>query len=209
MIEKIKCKMMSDKVYLRLITTFLCFLIVFALIAIISNVCLPEGILRNKNPLQSWDNSPKQIVLMFQIFFFNLLSVIMLLVGNLFRTRKNDNRCFITLGYLAFFVMISINAITLGTWSFSVVSEAVPLADRIIQTFDLVHRAGLWEMTGQLFIVCATVNISLIITDKKVTTTKSIRSIKLKNSEKLVVVMGLLLILMGAFIESRSIIQLS
>lgn len=64
-------------------------------------------------------------------------------------------------------------------------------------------------MIGQLFIVCATVKISLIITDGKETTTKSWKTIKLSRQEMTIISLGLILMLIGAFIESYSIIHLN
>jgi hypothetical protein len=58
-----------------------------------------------------------------QIFFYNMLSIILIFSGSLFGTRKEDEQDYLSLGYLAFFATICINAITLGTWSFSVESH--------------------------------------------------------------------------------------
>ncbi|MEN6347839.1 MAG: hypothetical protein ABFD08_00365 [Syntrophomonas sp.] len=110
-------------------------------------------------------------------------------------------------GYIAFFGLISVNAVYLGTWSFSPVSDAIPLGDRIIRTFDIFHRAGLWEMTGQLFILCATAKISLIMTNGKETTTKNWKSIVLSRQEIIVFSIGLLFMLLGAITESYAIIN--
>jgi len=64
-------------------------------------------------------------------------------------------------------------------------------------------------MIGQLFIVCATVKISLIITDGKETTTKSWKTIKLSGQEMTIISLSLILMLIGAFIESYAIIHLN
>ncbi len=47
------------------------------------------------------------------------------------------------------------NAITLGTWSFTIDSVAPDLAGRLLRQFDLAHRSGFWEMSGLLLIACA------------------------------------------------------
>jgi hypothetical protein len=208
MINRIKKNMTSNKVALRITTTYICFLMIFTIITIISYYFLPQGLLRNKQPLQNWETSTNLAISTIQIISFNLLSVVMILLGNLFSSRKNKTCCFMPLGYIAFFVMIGINAVTLGTWSFSVITDPVPLIDRIVRTFDLLHRAGLWEMSGQLFILCATTKISLIITDGKKTITKNWKTIKLSKQEMIVFGTGLLLMLIGAFVESYAIINL-
>lgn len=208
MFNHIKRNLTSDNVKLRIITTYICFLLVFFAVTTASYYLLPQGLLFNKNPLQNWDTSPTLIISSLQIFSWNLLSVVMILFGNLFTARKSKEDCFIPLGYLAFFVQITINAVILGTWSFSNAPEAVPLLSRLIGTFDIFHLAGIWEMTGQLFILCATANISLLITDGKETTTKNWRSIKLSKQEILGIGMGVVLMIIGALIESNSIINL-
>lgn len=208
MLSRIKRNLTSDNLVTRLITTYICFLVVFNTVTIVSYYLLPDGLLLNKNPLQNWDSSPTLIISSLQIISYNLLSVVVILFGNLFTWRKNKEDHFIALGYLAFFTQIIINAVVLGTWSFSAVPEAVPLLSRIIGTFNIFRRAGLWEMTGQLFILCATVNISLIITDGKETMTKNWRTINLSNTEIIFIFIGLALMLTGAVIESYSIIDL-
>lgn len=140
-----------------------------------------------------------------QIFFYNMLSIIAIFSGSLFGVRKEDEQDYLSLGYLAFFTMICVNAITLGTWSFSVETPAMPLIDRIVRTFDLFHRAGLWEMTGQLFITCSLAHIGIILTSGKITKTKKLKDIILTKSEISVAVAGILLMAIGAVIESVSI----
>jgi hypothetical protein len=209
MISRIKRNLTSNNITLRILTTYICLLLIFITVTIVSYYLLPQGLLRNRHPLQNWGNSPSLVILTLQLFSYNLLSVIVIIFGNTFSSRKNKSDYFMPLGYTAFFVMISIHGITLGTWSFSVVTDAIPLIDRITGTFDIFHRAGLWEMSGQLFILCATAKIALIITDGKETTKKSFKAIKLSKQEILVAAVGLIFMLTGAFIESYSIINLN
>jgi hypothetical protein len=98
--------------------------------------------------------------------------------------------------------------VVLGTWSFSMAGPAVPLWDRVLRTFDLAHRAGLWEMTGQMLIACAAARIALIRTSGKTTVTRSLRAVRLTRAEGLTLVSGLALMLAGAFVESRAILSL-
>jgi len=82
---------------------------------------------------------------------------------------------------------------------------AVPLISRILRTFDLAHRAGLWEMMGQLLITCAVAHIAIILTNGKNTVTRKIRDIRLTGAEKIVLITGFALMLIGAIIESVAI----
>jgi hypothetical protein len=209
MLNHFKRNITSDNVILRIITTYFWFLIYFFAITIISYYLLPQGILINKHPLQNWDTSPGLISSTLQILSYNLMSVVVILFGNTFLIRKNKTDYFLPLGYLSFFAMMTVNAVVLGTWSFSIAMDAVPLTDRLVGTFDILHRAGLWEMSGQLFILCATVKISLIISDGKETIKKSWRTIKLSKQEIMAVFIGLALMLIGALIESYGIINLN
>lgn len=201
----IRSKLSSNKLGVRLIWTYIAFWIVFLGVTIISYYLLPEGFLKNENPLTSWETANSILVASMQIFFYNMLSIIVIFGGSLFGTRKEEEQEYLSLGYLAFFTMICINAITLGTWSFSVETPAVPLIDRILRSFDLFHRAGLWEMTGQLFITCSLAHIGIILTTGKITKTKKLKDIILTKAEVSVIVAGFLLMAIGAVIESISI----
>lgn len=140
-----------------------------------------------------------------QIFWFNSISVIVMVVANLFSQKRVYHKNYVAIGYVAFFALICFNAVVLGTWSFSVESTPVPLWGRVLRTFDLVHRAGLWEMLGQLLIVSATVPIGIVITNDKETTTRSIRSVRLSRAEWWVLISGIVLMLTGAVVESIAI----
>lgn len=198
-------KLTSNSLKERLLFTIMIFLILFFGVTILSYFLLPEGILKSKNPLQNWETSDNTLILTLQIFFYNMLSVLVILFGSLFGQKKEWEANYFSIGYLAFFTMICINGVVLGTWSFSVESEAVPLLGRITRTFDLVHRAGLWEMTGQSLITCAVARIATVLTSGKNTVTRKIRDIRLAKSEKLVLIMGFVLMLIGAVIESVAI----
>lgn len=185
-------------------TVILCFAIFFTGV-IISYYFLPEGILKSKNPLHSWETSDHLIMSTLQIFGFNMISVLVIIAAGLFGQKKPNHKNYISIGYVAFFALICQNAVVLGTWSFSVESVAVPLLDRFLRTFDLVHRAGLWEMSGQLLVTCATAHISIILTNGKKTETKHIRSMRLLKTEQWTITLGLALMMIGAIVESIAI----
>jgi hypothetical protein len=203
--RSIKEKLTSHDLRVRVGTAALFFLILFFGFTIISYFLLPQGILKNKHPLQQWETSIHTPVLVLQIFFYNLLSVLAILAGNLFASKKESESRYFPTGYTAFFLLVCINGVVLGTWSFSVESEAVPLLDRILRTFDLVHRAGLWEMTGQLFVVTSTARIAIVRTSGKETLTGKFNDIRLWKSEIFILALGIAFILVGALVESIAI----
>ncbi len=198
-------KLSSSSLKERILFCSIAFITLFFGMTIISYYFLPEGFLKNKNPLHSWETSKSIFISALQIFFFNQLSVVVIIFGSLFGQKQERDINYFSIGYLALFTQIFINGIVLGTWSFSMGSEAVPLFSRITRTFDLLHRAGLWEMYGQLLIACSVANISIILTSGKNTITKKFRDIHLSRAEKLAFSVGLLLMLTGAVIESISI----
>ncbi len=201
----IRKKLSSNKLKERIVWTAVLFFVLFFGIMVLSYFLLPEGLLKNKNPMQSWDNSDNTLILALQIFFYNLLSVIIIFLASLFGQKKADEANYLSVGYMAFFTLISINSIVLGTWSFSVESEAVPLIDRIAGVFDIVHRAGLWEMAGQLLICCAIAHISIIQSSGNETKKRRIRDIRLTNPEKAALFIGIIFMVIGAVLESISI----
>ena len=78
--------------------------------------------------------------------------MLVIITGSLFGQKKESESNYLSVSYLALLTMFSINGVVLGTWFFSMAGEAVPLFERIAGSLDLVHRAGLWEMMGQLLI---------------------------------------------------------
>jgi len=52
----------------------------------------------------------------FQIFAWNMLSVVAILISSLFSKKNNDKQKYLSLSYFVFFiVLVSLAAITLGT----------------------------------------------------------------------------------------------
>lgn len=205
--QALKAKLVSEKLTDRILWTLLSFLVVFTLVTVVSYYLLPEGILRSRNPAQKWETSPRLLFSTLQILSYNLMSVGFILLGNLFASRKNPSEVYFPLGYSVFFVLIIINAITLGTWSFAVESPAVPLLERLLGMTIIFQRGGLWEIMGQLLILCGTAKFALVLIDGKTTQTRHWTTLQINTTEIVVVVLGLVLMLIGAFVESQSIIQ--
>lgn len=198
-------KLGSSNVKERILWSVFIFFVVFFTVTVMSYYLLPQELLKGTHPLQNWDTSQNIFVCTMQIFWFNSISAIVMIAANLFSQKKGYHKNYIAIGYIAFFALISFNAVVLGTWSFSVESTPVPLCGRVLRTFDLAHRAGLWEMLGQLLIVSATAPIGIVITNGKETTTRSLRSVRLSKAEWWVLISGIVLMLTGAIVESIAI----
>lgn len=112
------------------------------------------------------------------------------------------------MGYLCFLVFIAINAVTLGTWSFSTQAQSVSLPERLLGMFHITKNAGMVEMFGQLLITCALANKYLVMTCKNITKTRKASSILWAKQDILCFMLGLLAMFLGAVIESRSILAI-
>mgnify|MGYP000852397332 FL=1 len=201
----VRNKLCSSDLRTRIQITFLIFIILFFGVTVFAYYLLPEGLLKNKNPLQNWEASGNAIISAIQIFLYNSMSIMVIFLGSLFGRKKESETQYLSLGYQAFFTLITINAIVLGTWSFSVESESLPLITRLLRTFDLLHRAGLWEMSGQLLFTCSLAQSAIVLTNGKNTTTGKIKDIHLIRSERIAIVVGILFLLVGALVESTAI----
>ena len=202
----IREKLTSDKLFERIITLTIIFLLVFFGVTILSYYLLPEGFLLNKNNGTNFNTSTNIIICTLQIFAWNMISVIAIFIGSLFSKKNNDQQQYLSLSYFVFIVLILLSAITLGTWSFSFKTESVPLLERIISMFNITERAGLVELYGMLLITCSLANKSLVMSIKNKTITKKMKDIKLNKKEIICAICGMLLMLIAAFIESKSII---
>ena len=202
----IREKLTSDKLFERIITLTIIFLLVFFGVTILSYYLLPEGFLLNKNNGTNFNTSTNIIICTLQIFAWNMISVVAIFIGSLFSKKNNDKQQYLSLSYFVFIVLILLSAITLGTWSFSFKTESVPLLERIISMFSITERAGLVELYGMLLITCSLANKSLVMSIKNKTITKKMKDIKWNKKEIICAVCGMLLMLIAAFIESKSII---
>ena len=202
----IREKLTSDKLFERIITLTIIFLLVFFGVTIFSYYLLPEGFLLNKNNGTDFNTSTNIIICTLQIFAWNMISVVAIFIGSLFSKKNNDQQQYLSLSYFVFIVLILFSAITLGTWSFSFKTESVPLLERIISMFNITERAGLVELYGMLLITCSLANKSLVMSIKNKTITKKMKDIKWNKKEIICAVCGMLLMLIAAFIESKSII---
>ena len=202
----IRKKLTSDKLFERIITLTIIFLLVFFGVTILSYYLLPEGFLLNKNNGTNFNTSTNIIICTLQIFAWNMISVVAIFIGSLFSKKNNDQQQYLSLSYFVFIVLILLSAITLGTWSFSFKTESVPLLERIISMFHITERAGLVELYGMLLITCSLANKSLVMSIKNKTITKKMKDIKWNKKEIICAICGMLLMLIAAFIESKSII---
>lgn len=118
-----------------------------------------------------------------QIFCYNGLSVIVIAGASLFGKKAAEEKNYLSVGYLVMLVLVCLNGVVLGTWSFSESTQAISLIGRLVGMFDITHRAALWEITGQIFIASALAHISLVRTSGRVTTTRAFKMIRFSRAE--------------------------
>lgn len=204
MIKFIRKKLYSDNVWSRIAMLICIFCFAFFGVTIISYYLLPKGFLSNLSNMRDFETSTSLLVCTLQIFFFNMISVLCILVASIFSRKKGE--IYVSSGYYCFVFFVIINAITLGTGSFSEVVVDVALFERIISMFHITKHAGLVEMLGQVLIACSLANKSLVMTDGKQTTTRKLKEINYTKTEIAVFAFGLLIMFLGALIESNTII---
>lgn len=204
---KLREKLVSEKIGTRIGWLTFAFVIVFFGVTILSYFLLPDGLLLRKNSVADFKTSENIFLCALQIFSYNMISIVVTFFGSLFAKKKEGEKSYKSYGYLAFFVFITLNAITLGTWSFTVNTNPVPLIGRIVRTFDVIHNAGLLEMYGQLLITSVLVTKYLVMTEGKKTTTRKFKELHYEKIEIIVLSGGLMLMLLGALIESNAIIR--
>lgn len=207
MIKFIRKKLYSDNVWSRIAMLICIFCFAFFGVTIISYYLLPKGFLSNQSNMKDFETSTSLLVCTLQIFFFNMISVLCILVASIFSRKKDE--IYVSSGYYCFVLFVIINAITLGTGSFSEVVVDVALFERIISMFHITKHAGLVEMLGQVLIACSLANKSLVMTDGKQTTTRKLKEINYTKTEIAVFSFGLIIMFLGALIESNTIIKMS
>ncbi len=207
MIKFVRKKLYSDNVWSRIAMLICIFCFAFFGVTIISYYLLPKGFLSNQSNMKDFETSTSLLVCTLQIFFFNMISVLCILVASIFSRKKGE--IYVSSGYYCFVLFVIINAITLGTGSFSEVVVDVALFERIISMFHITKHAGLVEMLGQVLIACSLANKSLVMTDGKQTTTRKLKEINYTKTEIAVFAFGLIIMFLGALIESNTIIKMS
>lgn len=161
--------------------------------------------------MQTWEGSSDIATLALQIFMYNMVSVCVIVVASSFGKKRESETHYTSVGYLVFGVLVCINGIVLGTWSFSATDAgtnagiAPSLLKRVIGIFDVLHKAALWEMLGQLLITCSLAKAAIVQTNNKTTLTRHIRDVRISVSERSVFIGGICMMLCGAIIEGIAI----
>lgn len=206
MFPRIREGMVSDKLTQRILWLTLVFAIVFFGGTVLSFYLLPEGFLLGKNEISDFQTSRNLFLCAMQIFLYNMLSVAVLFFGSAFARKKEGEQSYRSFGQAGFLVFVLLNAVTLGTWSFTQNAHSVPLMARLLRTFDILHNAGLLEMYGQLLITSALATKYLVMTEGAKTTTRKLSQVRLSRGELAALLGGFALMAAGAMVESRAII---
>lgn len=88
----IREKLTWDNLHERIITLTIIFILVFLGITILSYYLLPEGFLLNKNNTTNFDTSTNIVICTFQIFAWNMISVLAIFISSLFSKKRRINK---------------------------------------------------------------------------------------------------------------------
>jgi hypothetical protein len=204
----IRDKLTSQNLFIRILWLVLIFLITFFGVTVLSYYILPEGFLKSANTARDFTISPDLRLAAIQIFLFNMMSVAVITIGSLFAKKNGGSVAYLSIGYSCFLVLVLINAVTLGTWSFITDVPSVDLVERITSMFWINEHAGLTEMFGQLLITCAFADKYIIMIYKKQTVKRRIKDVPWKKEEIFCILLGFVLMFTGAWVESRALINI-
>lgn len=127
-------------------------LLLFLLTWAISYAFLPEALLRSRtgSAITGAEAADSFLMEFLRVAAFNLFAMGMIVVANwIFKVG-----CY-PLGYLLPFYLAIVYAITLGTNSF-----AIPLAERMAPTFDVLARSGVYEIAAFILAAASTYGIT-------------------------------------------------
>jgi uncharacterized membrane protein SpoIIM required for sporulation len=202
----------GESIYRRIGWMYGSFFLLYLPVTAVSYFLLPEGILRGKHPIISRLRfSPNVWVSTLQVFGYNLIPTTLIIASNLLaqRSRLVKER-FVPIGYTAFWGLTVLFAVITGSWSFDVVATSPPLLCRLVRVFDILHHSGLLEFSGYLLAAVVSFKFTLWYSDRKtIVGRREYRSVRLTKPEKVLLVFASVLLFCGAYIESRSIIQLT
>lgn len=198
----------NSNVARRFMVLCLLYSVVFLFGVVFSHFFLPEGILKGKTVGETLSFSTSVLTSTLQIFFFNLISAFVIIFGSLFSKMKTKQKIPFSTGVNGLLLLSVINSIALGTNSFSISMGNLSLLNKIIGLFNIFKVAALWEIVGLILITSAfSWNKALIISDGKKVQTKKIKELKFQRSEVIVMIIGFIFMIIGAFTESRAIIN--
>ncbi len=210
--KKIINGVVDDNVYKRIGWMYVSFLLIFISVTVLSYFLLPDAFLRGKHPIVSrLEFSPTLWISTLQIFGYNLIPTSLIIGANSIAHKyRISNGKFVPIGYIAFWGILIMCALYLGTWSFEVVTEAPSLFFRLVSTFDVFHRSGFSELSAYLLAAAVSFKFTLWYSDgKKIIKSKKWKDIKLTISEKIIFILVFVLLFCSASIESYRIIQLT
>ncbi|MDR1794675.1 MAG: hypothetical protein LBR25_04715 [Erysipelotrichaceae bacterium] len=199
---------MSTQLKKRVFFTFLFGLGYFFLVAALSYYLLPDGFLLQKNnATMGWDALTNPFGEMVLILAYNSFSYIVLVLLNQYPYPYR--KPFFTISFLVMFTLLTWQGITIGTFSFTQAVYFVPdLTTRLFRNFDLLHRAALWELCGQLMFLASTARSAIAKEeDGQLSFFKAFKQFKLSKAEKLALISAVLMVIVAAIVEGMAIFK--
>lgn len=94
-------KLTSDKVHIRILYLSMIFICVFLGLTVLSYFILPEGFLLNQNNSKNFETSSHLIFSTLQIFLFNMISILFVIIGSCFAKKEQEYQFYMSLGTLS------------------------------------------------------------------------------------------------------------
>ncbi len=194
----------SPSVAVRIGATCVAGLVWFIVCSIVGYFALPQGMLRRPDPVTV---TPSASQVATGVFFFNMISVILIVFAGLFAKRCCPESPYLSLGYLVLLVQFTLNGLTLGTWSFSSApaGAAPDLIHRLAGMANVARASGLWEMAGQSIIAASLALRSRVLYGSGKPTIQPWTSVRPTRREAVLFVLGIMFIGVGALIEGAVI----
>ena len=210
MIAKINKFIVSENIWCRFLSIIVLYLVIFIVCAVVGDLLLPEGFLRNAptNAGGKIDLSTNLFFSSLQIFLYNCISLVVIVCASIFAQRKTEKDVFIPLTIVCLSVLAAITGLTLGTNSFGIVVENAPILQKLMDLFNIRKYAALWEIVGQTLIAACLVNKSFVLTTGKTTIVKKINQIIFTKQDIALICLGLFIMILGAFVESNAILSI-
>lgn len=209
LLEQIQSGTLDERLSRRIASLFITFFALFYLSVLLSFLLLPDGFLRGKHPLtSSWTTSPNLWISTLQIFGYNLVPTAVVVGGNLFSVPSRlVGGHSLPQGYLGLWCLALLTGAYLGSWSFEVETPAPPFWQRLAHPLDIVHHSGFIELSAYILAAAASARWARFRVQPDGRTIRGYPSVA--PGERLVLLLAMLLLLAGALVESRAILEVT
>ena len=216
--SKLESMLKSNELHVRIQSLLIVLAVAFGSSTICSMfVCcfmIPREFLLNIKSLAGLTTMSKSTMPVVLALLSNVFSITIITVANQFKFPGKDTG-WIPLGYRCLMVLYALNGIKFGAWFVTATSQIAPsLTSMLLIPISVLSRSSLCDMTGKLLAIGATARVAANLgtlvkvaaserLEQKVPAEHDINlDTSLTKPEEMTVYAGLILITIGAFLES-------